>query len=367
MRLYHYSTEPLEDLRTRRVQGADPKEIDIATFKAKRMGLPFPYHDHISFFFEPIPLEYIASTFPDGHPFWKSGQVVYEHVIDWKSIAPNSFWRIVESIEQSKFSDQFNWVGVSDLATRAKWFTKMHENDLRLGLSGWDFRLVEKAKHQVMSLSMLDFYRRAAVLRGAGNVQYAAEVPHLMVYPVGGIIPIVSCKKMVMGNRKADPVLFHLSFRNLPNTLIPRQPEDSGSDESVYTEKLPARVSFSPTVQQAFGSIYPNISKFFEEEKLRSITLKVYSPVGCATLPTIPQDEVRSAVWDSEYTGEVCYTAPVKVVCVGKVTIHNPYVGKQIYRDITVHPFGNVMIPEKFVCPKIKFDAHPLTKTSIIL
>ena len=367
MKLYHYSTEQLSELQTRRIQGVDLKEIDISAFKARRMGLPFPYQDHISFFFEPIPVEHIASTFAEGHPFWKSGLELYEHVIDLTSIEPNSFWRVVESIPQSKFSDQFDWGNVKDLAIRAKWFTKMYANDVRIGLAGWDTRLIYKAYRNIMTLSMLDFYRRAAVIRFVGNTQYAAYVPHLMVYPVGGRVPIVSCKKVTLGNRKADPVLFHLSFRDLPNTLIPRQPEDSGDDESVFTEKLPARVSFAPTIQQAFGSIYPNISKFFEEDKLRSIKLKVYSPVGCATLPVIPQDEVRAAVWDSEYTGEVCYTAPVKVVCVGEVTIHNPYIGKRIYQDIEVHPFGNVMIPKKFVCPEIRFDEHPLNKSSIIL
>ena len=51
MKLYHYSDKQYTELLTRRIQGADEKEIDVATFKAKRMGLPLPYHDHISFFF----------------------------------------------------------------------------------------------------------------------------------------------------------------------------------------------------------------------------------------------------------------------------------------------------------------------------
>ncbi len=93
MKLYHYSDKQYTELLTRRVQGADEKEIDIATFKAKRMGLPLPYHDHISFFFEPIPLDKIASVFPYGHPFWKAGNEIYEHVIDLDSIDPTSVLR----------------------------------------------------------------------------------------------------------------------------------------------------------------------------------------------------------------------------------------------------------------------------------
>lgn len=65
-----------------------------------------------------------------------------------------------------------------------------------------------------------------------------------MIYPIGGRIPVTSSRKVTLGNKKADPILFHLSFRKLPGTLIPRQPEDSGGDESAFTEQLPARVSF---------------------------------------------------------------------------------------------------------------------------
>ena len=42
MKLYHYSDKQYTELLTRRVQGADEKEIDIATFKAKRMGYHYP-------------------------------------------------------------------------------------------------------------------------------------------------------------------------------------------------------------------------------------------------------------------------------------------------------------------------------------
>ena len=108
MKLYHYSDKQHSELLTRRVQGADEKEIDIATFKAKRMGLPLPYHDHISLFFEPIPAEHIARTFLNGHPFWKAGNEIYEHVIDIQDIDPTSFWRVVESIEQTVILTLFN-------------------------------------------------------------------------------------------------------------------------------------------------------------------------------------------------------------------------------------------------------------------
>lgn len=59
-------------------------------------------------------------------------------------------------------------------------------------------------------------------------------------------------------------------------------------------------------------------------------------------------------VWDAHYTGEVCYTSPVKVIHVGSVELINPYFGKQIYRDVKIHPFNNAILPEKFICPIVK-------------
>lgn len=361
MKLYHYSTEQLSELLTRRLQGADEKEIDIATFKAKRMGLPFPYHDHISFFLSPLPLELIASTFPHGHPFWIAGKELYEYVIDTKDIAPNSFWRIVESIEQEKFSDQFDWIGTTDLNVRSGWFQQLNNFTAKKGYSGFDIRLLEKAKSKLKPLSMLDYYRRAAVLRESDNTQYAAYVPHVMIYPIGGKIPIKTTRKVMLGNRKADPVLFHLSFRDLPHTLTPRQPEDSGSDTTAFTEQLPNRVSFSPTIKQAFAAIYPNISKFFENESQSSIRMRVYSPVGNATLPTIPADKVTRRVYDAHYTGEICYTAPVKIEYIGEVIIQND--GK----DITIHPFNDSSKPKQFIAPDASMEFIPIDNYVIMI
>lgn len=361
MRLYHYSTGQLLELLTRRLQGADEKEIDSATFKAKQMGLPFPYHDHISFFLEPLPLEYIASTFPHGHPFWVSGKELYEHVIDSRDIVPNSFWRIVESVEQEKFSDKFDWENTKDLKVRSGWFQQLNNFTAKKGYSGYHIPLLEKVKSKVKPLSTLDYYRRAAVLREPDNTQYAAYVPHVMIYPIGGKIPVKSSRKVMLGNRKADPVLFHLSFRDLPHTLIPRQPEDSGSDESAFTEVLPNRVSFSPTIKQAFAAIYPNISKFFENESQPSIRMRVYSPVGNATLPTIPEDKVQQRVYDAHYTGEVCYTAPVKVEYVGEVIIHND--GK----DIVIHPFNDTTKPKQFIAPDATMEFIPTDNQVIMI
>ena len=94
--------------------------------------------------------------------------------------------------------------------------------------------------------------------------------------------------------------------------------------------------------------------------------MNVYSPIECATLSQIDSANVVEKVWDAHYTGEVCYTAPVKVIHVGQVELINPYFGKQIYRDVKIHPFNNVILPEKFICPIVKKKLYPNDRSSIM-
>ena len=124
---------------------------------------------------------------------------------------------------------------------------------------------------------------------------------------------------------KTNP-LYHLSFnRRLDKQpLVPRQPhgsEISETKESIYTERLPDRVSFSPTVEQCFMAIYPNISKYFEEENYPYIRMYLYQALPDSKTTYIPEDEVLNNIPDAHVTGEVCVTSPVRVKLLGEVEI----------------------------------------------
>ena len=99
---------------------------------------------------------------------------------------------------------------------------------------------------------------------------------------------------------------------------------------------------------------------------MKSIKLNVYSTINGATLPQIPSDNVKAKVWDAHYTGEVCFTAPVKVTLVGVVEIFNPYNDNRNRKDIEVHPFDNPMLPIQFVCPIVKLKFIPTSINSIM-
>ncbi len=160
--------------------------------------------------------------------------------------------------------------------------------------------------------------------------------------------------------------LYHLSFRdNLGPVLTPRQPGGSEiTEDGIYTEDLPPRVSFSPTIKQCFFAIYPNISHLLERKKVNNeqyIFMYVYEPVK-KNLKKLPDSLVKRKVWDAIITDEVCIIEPVEVKCIGKVRIHNPYYRGNVPEYIFVHPFGDKEKEELFVSPNIEFDFIKLKK-----
>lgn len=150
--------------------------------------------------------------------------------------------------------------------------------------------------------------------------------------------------------------LFHISFNgNLPNTLFPRQPEDSNFKKkktSPLTEDLPNRVSFSPSIQQCFSAIYPNVSKYFEELKYPYMTFFVYSPI-MNTGKKLKRELVYSKVWDAHFTEEECFYTKVDIRKVAKINILRPNDNNQ--KDIVIHPFNDTSLPKRFVSPTVKF------------
>ncbi len=356
MKLYHYSTERFPFIKTRREQGVSKSDLEEAENKAKKMGLPLPYVDHVSFFIDPIPKETIAAIFSNKHPFWKAGQMLYEHVIDTKDIDEKSFYRIVETPAIDKYTDQFDWT-VKDLPTRSKYFVAMNKEMMRLGYSGYGISKMVKMCQPFVGKTE-GYYIKARQRPDAADSEklYAGNVPHLMIYPVGGVIPVESKELIKLGSTKpiVSDLLYHLSFNGkLPTTLHPRQPMDSVVVKGKYVEELPPRISFSPTIQQCFAALYPNISKYFEEENYPYMDMYVYVPVGKSD--RIPNNEVINKVWDAHVTGEVCYTTPTKVMRVAKIRIFNP--GKLTTKNcIYTQPFNNPMSKVRFVAPIINFE-----------
>lgn len=207
MKLYHYASTPYSKLLTRRKQGVEKEILVNAIAHAKRLGDPGPYTDHISLFIEQPPLNTIASIFKYQHPFWSKGNKIYEHVVDSKDLEPNLLYQLVETPEMDKFTDQFDWA-VKDKVIRTQYFLQLNEEMKRLNFTGFGANTMVKKLTPYLGKSE-SFYILARLKEDAEQTakQYAAYVPHLMVYPKSGEIKIESIRTVILGGAKYNTTI----------------------------------------------------------------------------------------------------------------------------------------------------------------
>lgn len=125
--------------------------------------------------------------------------------------------------------------------------------------------------------------------------------------------------------------LYHLSFNNhLPTILKPRQPDgyDLVKDK---VEKLPDRVSFSPTIDQCLIAIKPNIKGILDNALHYSgFVIWVYEGIPDENTKYIPEEQVRKTVKDSNITGEICVTTPIHVKQLYQIKVNVTKVNNEV-------------------------------------
>ena len=142
--------------------------------------------------------------------------------------------------------------------------------------------------------------------------------------------------------------MFHISFNGkLPRILNPRQPDGSTPVSKGFTEDLPPRVSFTPTIAQCFYAIYPNISHLYEVENKPYLDFYVYVPKKPSELRLIPKDVVLKNILDAHITEEICVLNSVEIIQSSKVRI------RPLKDEIWFHPFGDNKKDKMFLSPKI--------------
>lgn len=195
MNLYHYSKELYPELLTKAQSGSmTPFQIKLARMESRKKGwLDLPYCDHISFFFEPIPSKLLSELFT-GHPVWFKGNPLYEYVIDLNKLPQEIPYHVVESVKKTALYDKFciekNWVE-DDPKLLEEWMILEDEKARGWGEKGNSRNALVKQvfAHQ----GIIEDTYRAAVKREDfvyNKTKYAANVPHLMLYPpTGSIVP----------------------------------------------------------------------------------------------------------------------------------------------------------------------------------
>ena len=197
--LYHYSDKTLDPLKTREAQGfvtspeALKEELELKQYTA----YPGLYNQQISFFIDPIPRD-LPDKFDGRHRFWKSGKTLYEHeVVVNSAISPLALvkFMLVEAPWRQKFMDQTDFNNEHDARN---YHLKCAAMRVHLGEQGQGvsdlIKVIEKYKgtcNQHFGQYRDDPYYETDILP-----KYAAMVPHLMLYPKDGIIPVHQIRRI---------------------------------------------------------------------------------------------------------------------------------------------------------------------------
>lgn len=193
--IYHYSTKKIKNISTLRTRNRFTPEEDISfNYLAKKHYMPNSYLDHISFFFEPLPLKQMPDFF-DNHPFWAKGQKVYEYKIPLDEFL-NCPYVIVETAIDTMLYDNINdWVFNHFKGTY--FYTKglisklFHQGIGIKSLSCKIKRFKGITLKSYISVSQNEHYRKSE--------KYASRVPHIMAYPPSGFVNYESFKLCVIG------------------------------------------------------------------------------------------------------------------------------------------------------------------------
>ncbi len=225
IRLYHYASTPLAVIKTaRQLNKYNSRQLAEFDQLAKEQLRPGSYADHISFFFSPIPAKFLGSLFPETHSAWATGNRVIEHVVH---LTPQEFsYRIVETplatcLRTSKPLDAF------DLNT---YFKVLKEMLTRYGEEGGDFETLRKQAIRFAPCLAAAFAGAAITAPEPDNrMKYAANVPHLMLYPETDSIPVLSKRPITI---EADEDASHQAYMDYLSMTA-----DKGS--ALYTKHFP--------------------------------------------------------------------------------------------------------------------------------
>lgn len=205
MLLYHYNPKPLDALKTSEARGSLSSEKikradEMASFR-RDVG---PYYKHISFFFDPIPADIIGTLFsrcPDAQ--WKIGATYFEHVINSSEIGEFKY-RVVEVPRISK-SPELKWPGDNAADNLKKdYFTQRYNMEVSQGLVGLTNENFDAVCKEFVGGTRRAFIEATRHPATPDNLTlYAADVPHVMLYPEKGILPVKNKpRKIIIGSGK---------------------------------------------------------------------------------------------------------------------------------------------------------------------
>lgn len=198
--LYHYSVKQHKKLLTSRQLGkTDPAKIATWEKIAKKFNLVGAYCDHISFFFDPAPMDILGAIFGPGHAAWFPGSKLYEHVVTVSELVTEGEipYEVVETLTDRKIMDSLDWTN-HEKAIK-EFFRLQRKEKILTGEIAWapDKLLQQMAYYRG---GTREAYLKAATMEDfeENRMKYAANVPHLMAYPVSGVVVVESSRLVVV-------------------------------------------------------------------------------------------------------------------------------------------------------------------------
>lgn len=182
MYLYHYSSAKYKSLLTLNGQKKQVKESD---------GVGEDYANHISFFFEPPPLEILGELYKGKHKFWFNGNEIYEYKIQLESLTDFKY-KVVEYPEKTEI--------YYDTSIDDEEFDKLlKEFEKKFNYTGDSVEELKKVLKRLKGTTKKYF----ELLPTRSNFEelikkYAPTVPHLMIYPKSQEIHYESVRKIII-------------------------------------------------------------------------------------------------------------------------------------------------------------------------
>lgn len=178
VKLYHYSSVAngmYRRLQTKRITFSlkEPQKGDT-------YGLN--YNDHISLFFERVPLDIIANVFGGENDFWKSGHKLYEYEIDINDIELGSFV-VVEMPELMKFYYDDNINDEDYIKIKHDMQFMRYTKDELVAFCKRYQNGATREKYKELGIRINSVRESSEIKK-----KYAPAVPHVLVFPKFGII-----------------------------------------------------------------------------------------------------------------------------------------------------------------------------------
>lgn len=199
IKLYHYSKEKYDTLKTKKAQGLTERGSISKANKLKTSILGFgTYNSHISLFLEKAPLDILGTIYKDAnHEVWFTGSKLYEYEVHLDDIGKFGYDLVETPLEIEMFyDDSYDDMSMED-------YVKMlYELKFKRGLCGTDRSTFIKKVNELKG-TIVEQYTKLPSRPNWEDIKhlYAPTVPHVMMYPEGGIIEYHSVKSVVVGNR----------------------------------------------------------------------------------------------------------------------------------------------------------------------